>query len=128
MAELDTNLQAGAFLVQAGEVNGAQKRKYACVFAPGLPVDANPNYVRPTLIVRAWIKKPSIVRTTVPAPDPELLEQLMLDLITTLQPKRVTLLDELYFDIAGSQIDYADWGVEVTLVGWAINPGAIPPV
>lgn len=128
-AHLETNLQAGKYKgkILAGVLDGEQKRVVGCIFSPPLRPAADVNYVNPTMVVRFWIPKPKMVRKTVPAPDPEPVEQLMIDLATTLRPVTTTLLDSLYFLIPDITPDYDDWGVQATLVGWATNPSGNLP-
>lgn len=127
MAQLDEHLQGGEFTVVAGERDGEVKdRKLACVFAPAVRAEGgNVNFARPILLVRAWLPKPKQPRQTSP-PDPEPIEQLMIDLMTTLEPIQVGDELELYFFVTEVVPDYDDWGVQATLTGWARNPATTP--
>jgi hypothetical protein len=118
---------AKTWKVLSGARDGkSDDRKLAVVFSGGLPVDQNVNYCRPVMIIRAWIPRSKQTRQSEP-PDPAPLEQLMIDLMATLQPVRVTLLETVSFEISNVEPDFADWGVQVTLVGWAVNPATIAP-
>ena len=127
MAHLDEHLQGGTFKgnVVAGERDGTSDSKLACVFAPPVRAEGgNVNFARPILLVRAWLPKAK------PAPssprDPEEIEQLMVDLMETLQP--ILVLDDidLFFHVTQVEPDYEDWGVQATLEGWARNPATAP--
>ena len=126
--QLERELQGGSFTVVAGERDGPSRdRKLACVYAPTIRSDTDVNFARPVLIVRAWIPKPKTPRETDP-PDPEPLEQLMLDVQEALQPIQVLPnvgSGGLYFFVTQVRPDYEDWGVEVTLTGWTHNPATI---
>lgn len=126
--QLETSLQGGAYagVVVAGECDGAQHRKLACVFAPTFETDGgNVSFARPTLIVRAWVPKPKTPSSTVPV-DPEPVEQLMIDLAACLQgiqtPSLASAKDGLYAFVTRIRPDYEDWGVEATLQAWTGNP------
>jgi hypothetical protein len=126
MTRIDTQLQGGAFEVRAGERDGPSRdKKLAVVFAPPVRAEGgNVNFARPILLVRAWLPKPKQPRDASP-PDPEPIEQLMIDLMTTLEP--IQVLDSLasgplYFHVTEVTPDYEDWGVQATLSGWTRNP------
>lgn len=127
---LAENLQDGAFEVRAGRRDGkVRDKKLVVVFVPTLRPDANVNFARPQLIVRAWVPEPKQPKSESPQ-DPEPVEQLLVDLAETL--KEVRVLPDigdgrgLYFEIGQITPDYDDWGVEATLNGWMTNPGALP--
>lgn len=131
--QLDTNLQAGKWKgrVKPGERDGAVTGKRLChVFAPPVRAEAgNVNFARPVLLVRAWIPTPRTPRNPAPR-DPEPIEQLMIDLMTTLEAIQVlpNLVDGggLYFFVTEVVPDYDDWGVQATLNGWMRNPATTP--
>lgn len=126
MSLLDTQLQGGSFTVVAGKREGlSRERKLACVFVPKFQPDTNPNYARPPMVVRAWIKQPRQPKPDAPQ-DPEPLEQLTADLLELVQPVRTTLVPDLYFEVAAIEPDYEDWGVEMILASWMLNPGTLP--
>lgn len=124
MAHIDANLQGGDFEVRAGERDGESKdRKLAVVFSPPIaewPADIN--FVQPRLFVRAWIPKPRQPKSSSP-PDPEPVEQLMLDMLA-LFPETVqtTLVPDMYFRVQSVEPDYEDWGVQAILLGFYRNP------
>lgn len=126
---LDTNLQGGDWKgrVKAGERDGGVRdRLLAHVFAPPVRADSgNVNFARPVLLVRAWIPKPRTPRNPNPL-DPEPVEQLMIDLCTTLEAIQVLPTvgggDGLYFFVTEISPDYEEWGVQATLSGWMRNP------
>lgn len=127
MARLDEHLQGGVFTIVAGERDGPSRdRKLACVFAPPVRAEGgNVNFARPILLVRAWLPQPKQPKSASP-PDPEPVEQLMLDLMTTLEPIQVLDELELYFFVTEVVPDYQDWGVQATLNGWIRNPATTP--
>lgn len=128
MALLDTSLQGGSFTVLAGRRDGRSRdRNLACVFVPKFTPDRNLNYARPPMIVRAWVKQSRQPSQEVPL-DPEPVEQLTADLLELLQPVRTTLVPGLQFEVDAIAIDYEDWGVELTLAAWILNPGVHPPL
>lgn len=125
MARLDTQLQGGVFEVRAGERDGESKdTKLVVVFVPPVRAEGgNVDWARPILLVRAWLPKPKQPRTGAP-PDPAPIEQLMIDLMTTLEPIQELELASgaLYFFVTEVTPDYEDWGVQATLTGWMRNP------
>lgn len=129
MAALDANLQGGSFTVVAGDLDGPSRdRKLACVFAPPVIIDsANVLFSRPVLIVRAWVPMPKTPKRQVP-PDPEPVEQLMVDLMACLQPLQSLNIgaNGLLANVTKVAPDYPDFGVEATLQAWTGNPAAIP--
>jgi hypothetical protein len=126
MARLDEHLQGGTFDVRGGARDGSSTKKLAVVFAPPVRAEAgNVNWARPILLVRAWLPKPRTPRETSP-PDPEPLEQLMIDLCQTLEPIQVLEDIDLYFFVEEVVPDEEDWGVQATLRGWERNPATTP--
>jgi hypothetical protein len=125
MAHLDQNLQGGTFEVVGGERDGPSKDRKLChVFAPAVRADGgNINFARPLLLVRAWIPK-QIPGDTSPH-DPAPIEQLMIDLMETLQPIQVLEDINLTFNVPEVVPDYEDWGVQATLSGWMRNPATV---
>lgn len=130
IAHLETNLQDGAFDVIPGERDGpvVRDRNLACVFSIDSPTDAgNPAFMRPVLVVRAWIARPKIPKKQVPS-DNAPLQQLKHDLAVCLQQIQ-TLPDVgiwgLYFFVTNIRTDKDDWGVEATLQAWTGNPAVI---
>ncbi len=124
MALIDEKLQGGDFEVRAGERDGASKdRKLAVVFAQPLSEwSPDVNFVQPVMLVRAWIPKPSMPKASSP-PDPEPVEQLMLDILELLDESvQTTLVEDFYFRVQLVEPDYDDWGVQATLVGFYRNP------
>lgn len=120
VAHLDANLQDGSYTVLSGARDGASDRKLACVFVPTWTEARDVNWATPPMIIRAWVTQPSQLAPTSPQ-DPEPLEQLAVDLMTTLQPVQTTLLDDIYFWIARIRFDYEEWGVEATLQSYTRN-------
>lgn len=130
MEHLDADLQDGSFEVHGGNRDDVSRdRKIIVVFVPPLRPDANVNYDRPQLIIRAWVPKSKQPPAKSPA-DPEPLEQLMVDLADSLKTLRVLPSigsgRGLYFEVGDITPDYEDWGVQATLNGWMTNPGALP--
>ena len=120
---LRTNLKGGTFTVLSGERDGPATEKLACVFVPSIANAANILFASPPLIVRAWIPKPRTPRAQRVGVDPAPLEQLAVDLMTTLKPVGTTLLPgELYFWVSNIDFDYTDWGVQATLTSYTQNP------
>jgi hypothetical protein len=132
MDQIEANLtdaNGGAFEVIAGERDGVSRdRNLACVFEIDSPTDGNPSFMRPILIVRAWLRTPKTTKTQIPI-DPQPLEQLKQDLAELLQQIQVLPaigIWGLYFQVIGRRTDFEDRGVEFTLQGWTGNPAAIP--
>ncbi len=124
VAHLDVNLQGGDFEVRSGERDGEVKdKKLAVVFAPPISEWAQDiNFVQPLMIVRAWVPKPKQPRSSSP-PDPEPVEQLMLDLLEVFdETLQTTLVPDFYFRVQRVEPDYDDWGVQATLLGFYRNP------
>ena len=123
-------LQAGLteFAVVAGEHDGVSRdRNLACVFGVTENPDANVTFTRPVLTIRAWLRNPKQVKTQSPR-DPAPLQDLLEQIEVLLQPGQVLPsigLGGLYFFATGTQIDRDDWGVELTLTGWAENPAVL---
>lgn len=127
VTHLKANLQDGDFEVRSGERDGESKdRKLAVVFVPTAFAEesGDVNYARPPMVIRAWIPRSRQPRPTEP-PDPEPIEQLMLDLMSCLQPVQTTLVTGLYFRVTAVIPDYADWGVQASLLGWTLNPASV---
>lgn len=126
MAHLDSQLQGGSFAVRAGEHDGGSRdRKLVHVFVPSQRTDGEVNFARPQMIVRAWIPKPKVPKQQEP-PDPEPVEQLMLDLAAALRPIIATAVPDGYFLVDEIEPDYEDWGVQATLTAWIRNPAHVP--
>lgn len=130
-----TTLTGGlaGYTIEQGERDGTSRDKnLAVVFvdptSPENP-DTNVQWVRPVLKVRAWPRNPKQVKVTSPRDDTplrDLIEQIEI----LLQPGQV-LPDinggrGLYFFVTATAIDRVDWGVELTLTGWAENPAVLP--
>jgi len=122
---LDANLQGGSYTVLSGPRDGATDRKLACVFVPAWQQARDVSFGTPPMIVRAWVPQPTTLAPTSPQ-DPGPLEQLAVDLMTTLQPVQTTLLAALYFWVAKIRFDYDDWGVEATLQSYTRNLATLP--
>lgn len=125
-----TALDAGldGFTIKSGERDGVSRdRNIACVFGRDEPPDSNVQWIRPVLTVRAWIKSPKQVKTRSPR-DSTVLQDLLEQIEVILQPMQVLPSiggNGLYFNVTGNRIDRDDWGVELTLTGWAENPAVI---
>lgn len=123
---LGTTFPAAEIL--SGEREGLSRDKdRACVFVlPLTPVSADVNNANPRMAIRFWKKLPKIDASLRDAPpDPEPIEQLMLDLAGMLQPKLTSLgVSTLaYFHVDSITPDVNDeYGVEVLLTGWMRNP------
>jgi hypothetical protein len=128
IAHLEKNLQAGDWTVLAGRRDEPSRdRKLAVVFVPTAFAEdgGDVNFARPPMAVRAWIPRSKQPFDPIP-PDPEPLEQLMLDLMTCLEPVQTTLVANLYFRVVQVTPDYDNWGVEARLAGWTLNPATLP--
>jgi len=126
VAHLEDNLQGGDFKgnVLSGERDGESKdRKLACVFVPSIQEFAqNILFATPPMVIRAWIPKPKLPKAQQPV-DPEPVEQLGVDLMSCLEPVEATLLaGRLFFRVGSVDFDYADWGVQASLVSFTDNP------
>lgn len=123
---LAANLQGGTFTVESGVRDGQSfDRKLACVFVPDWQPDRNVNFARPPMVVRAWWPKSMQPQNVIPVP-PDDLEQLAVDLMTTLEPVQTSLVAGLYFWVSKVRIDYEDWGVEAQLTSWTRNVATLP--
>lgn len=119
------------YTIETGERDGTSRdRDVACVFAdPAGPEnpDSNVQFTRPVLKVRAWPRNPKQVKVTSPR-DPAPLNDLLEQIEQLLQPGQVLPgigIGGLYFFVTGTAIDRIDWGVELTLTGWAENPAVL---
>jgi len=97
------------------------------VFWPIWKEDANPNYARPTLIVRFW---PARSKQPVENPDdPTALEQAADELLAAFETvqKPGQLVDGLYCRLVDVTPDYDpnEWGLEGTLAAWTLNPATL---
>lgn len=101
----------------------------ACVF---LPAEGLKRFERDgamaniVLVVRYWPARSKLLTEDSPR-SPAELEQAVWDLASCLEPVRATLpgvSSRLTFEIPSFEPDYdpAEWGVEVTLLGWTSNP------
>ncbi len=132
VAQLDANLQGGEFTVLSARRDGpSPDRKLCCVYKDRTTPRAGTDpgaFISPVLIVRAWLPKPLQPRPRghrqpgTAQPDPEPLEQLEMDLWTTLDPIRSLPSIGVYFEISETSIDHDDWGVQATLTGWVQRP------
>ncbi len=132
VAQLDASLQDGEFTVLSAKRDGpSPDRKLCCVYKDRTTPRANANpgaFMAPVLIVRAWLPKPAQPRPRghrqpgTAQPDPAPLEQLEMDLWSTLDPIRALPAIGIYFEIAETEIDFDDWGVQATLTAWVRRP------
>jgi hypothetical protein len=106
-------------------------RKLAVVFVPALRADADVNWARPQLMVRAWLPKPRQPNPDSPQ-DPGPVEQLMWDMAECL--RAVQVLPDigggrgLYSVLTEVLPEWNDWGVQATLIGWTTNPATLSPL
>jgi hypothetical protein len=125
IAHLETNLQGGIFDVRSGERDeglGSKDRPLAVVFTPTIKDAANILFSSPPMLIRAWLPQSTQPKATAPR-DPGPLEQLAVDLMTTLEPVQASLLPgRLFFHVAEIAFDYVDWGVQATLSSFTGNP------
>lgn len=126
---LEANLTGASgepFTVIHGRRDGDSKDRYlACVFvAPTAEWPQDVNFLRPVLVVRAWIPKPKI-RDGSP-PDPSPVEDLMSRVWDVLEGVRTSLMDPAfgYFEVTSVEPDYDDWGVQATLTAYALMTAA----
>lgn len=114
--------------VKSGERSGVSRsEELIAVFWPGWQEDSNPNYARPTMVVRMWPGRSK--QPTKNPDDPTPLEQAAMRLMIALQAvdKPGDLVDNLYCRLASVQPDYdpKEWGIEAVLVSWTINPATL---
>jgi hypothetical protein len=127
MAKLASDLTANGrgFDVIPGERDGVSRdRNLACVWAPPMRTANNVSFANPVLMVRAWVRQPKPPKPTSPQ-NPEPVEQLMVDIAGVLAEVQVPAELGVYWIVQEIVPDYADWGVQVPLLGWTINPATV---
>jgi hypothetical protein len=116
---LRDNLHAGEFTVLSAKRQGPSRdRKLCCVFKERTTSRAvrDPGaFIAPVLIVRAWLPLPAQPRPRghrqqgTAEPDPQELEQLEMDMWTTLDPIRALPDIGVYFEIDETLLDLDEW-------------------
>jgi hypothetical protein len=100
------------------------------VYWPRTPAHANPNYMRPQMTIRFWVKNPKLsARLEEVERDDAPLEQAQWDLATVLLPARASLpglLGILYFEVRDISPNREDFSITALLDGQVQNQAAIP--
>lgn len=124
VAHLAENLTTNgeSFRVEHGRRDGRSSENVACVFvAPTAEWPQDVNFLRPVLVVRAWLGDHRLPKKNPRTPAD--VEQLMADIWATLDSVRTSLMspDFGYFEVTNVEPDYDDWGVQATLTAYALT-------